>query len=118
MPPEDRSEPLHVLQEHRLPLPVRADDRVVKGHRQLDDRVEPRERPVAREHLLDGHPRMPGPEDVDQASGQDRLGEPLAAALTDRGELGRFDRVQVVADGPSSIDSGHLRRRSSGRSAA
>ena len=52
------AEPLDVLQEHRLPLAVGADDGVVIGHRQLDDRVEARERPVAREHLLDRHPRM------------------------------------------------------------
>ena len=43
VPPEDRAEALDVLQEHRLPLAVGPDDRVVIGHRQLDDRVKARE---------------------------------------------------------------------------
>jgi hypothetical protein len=54
--PELRAEALDVLQEHRLALPVGADHGVVIAHRQLDDRVEPRERPVTGKHLLDGHP--------------------------------------------------------------
>ena len=82
VPPEDRAEPLDVLQEHRLPLAVGADDRVVIGHRQLDDRVEARERAVPREHLLDGHPRVARAEDVDQPA---RRGSPRRTAPTPRG---------------------------------
>ena len=93
VPPEDRAEPLDVLQEHRLPLPVRADDRVVIRHRQLDDRMEARERPVAREHLLDGHPRVARPEDVDEPSRQDRRREPRRASRI-AVELRRLDRVE------------------------
>ena len=80
VPPEDRPEALDVLQEHRLPLAVGPDDRVVIGHRQLDDRVEPRERAVAREHLLDGHPRMARAEDVDQPAARGSSPAKRAAA--------------------------------------
>jgi len=34
-------EPADVFEKHRLPLPVRADDQVVKRQGQLDDRMKP-----------------------------------------------------------------------------
>jgi hypothetical protein len=74
-------EPLGALDEHRLPLAVRADDLRVEGHRELDDRVEPRIRAVAREHLLDGDPRVAGAEDVHEAAAADRVRADLARAL-------------------------------------
>ena len=58
--------------------PLAPDDLGVERHRQLGDRVEPRVRAVAREHLLDRDPRVAGPEQVDEAAGGDRLGAPLA----------------------------------------
>src|SRR5262245_3763596 len=38
----------HVLEEHRLPLAVRAHHEIMKAEREFDDRIEPRERSVAR----------------------------------------------------------------------
>src|SRR5271166_2305003 len=81
--PEHRAEALDVLQEHRLALPVGADHMVVIAHRQLDDRVEPRERPVAGKHLLDGDPRMPRAEDMHQPAGQDGRRESLGGLAND-----------------------------------
>ena len=92
-----RPEPLDVLQEHRLPLAVGADDRVVEGHRQFDDRVEPRERSVPREQLLDRHPRVARAEDVHEPALQDRAGE-VVGRRADRVELRRFDGIQRRED--------------------
>ena len=50
---DDLGQAGHALDEHRLALAVGADDLGVERHRQLGDRVEPRVRAVAREHLLD-----------------------------------------------------------------
>ena len=66
--------PRHPLDEHRLPLPVRADDLRVEGHRELDDRVEAGIRAVAREHLLDRDARVAGAEEVDEPAAGDRVG--------------------------------------------
>ena len=77
VPQDARSKAAHVLEEHRLPLPIRADDEIVEAERQLDDRIEPRERAVARPHLLDHDAAVAGAEDVHHASGEDRLGEPV-----------------------------------------
>ena len=57
-------QPAHVFQEHRLPLAVGADDEIVKRQRQFDDRIEARERAVARPHFLDHDAAVPGAEDV------------------------------------------------------
>src|SRR5829696_5826510 len=74
-------EPLGALDEHRLPLAVRADDLRMEGHRELDDRVEPRIRAVAREHLLDRDPRMAGAEHVHESAAADRVRADPARAL-------------------------------------
>ena len=50
------SEPAHVFEEHRLPLAVRADDEIVKGKREFDDRIEAGKRTVTRPHFLDHDP--------------------------------------------------------------
>ena len=97
--------PAHPLDEHRLTLAVGADDRVVIAHRQLDDRVEARERAVPREHLLDGHPRVPGAEDMDEATGEDRVGAG-GGHLRDRVRLG----LDAVEQRPGSRDEPCLSR--------
>ena len=81
----------HALDEHRLPLAVRADDLRVEGHRELDDRVEARVGAVAREHLLDGDPRVAGAEEVDEPVAGDRVGAEPARGL-DRLVLARRRR--------------------------
>src|SRR5262245_46074395 len=68
------TETLHALDEHRLALPVGAHDLRVERHRQLDDRMEARKGPVAREHLLDGDPGVPGAERVDEPAAADGVG--------------------------------------------
>ena len=84
------------LDEHRLALAVRADDLGVERHRQLDHRVEPRVRAVAREHLLDRDARVAGPEQVDEAVVRDRLGAPAAGGL-DGLALGRRQALEQDA---------------------
>ena len=72
-PGEDlRGEALRALDEHRLALPVRADDLGVEGHRELDERVEAGIGAVAREELLDRDPRVAGAEDVHEPAAGDR----------------------------------------------
>ena len=66
--------PSVALDEHRLPLAVGPDDLGVERHRQLGDRVEPRVRAVAREHLLERDARVAGPEQVDEPAVGDGRG--------------------------------------------
>src|SRR5437762_6357645 len=42
----------NIFQEHRLPLAVRANDGIVKGEREFDNRVEAGEGTVTRPHLF------------------------------------------------------------------
>ncbi len=91
------------LDEHRLALSVGSDDLGVERHRQLDDGVEPRVGPVAREHLLDRDAGVPGPEEVDEAVRGDRLGAPAAGGLDPLGlRLGdaREDHGSFMQTGP------------------
>jgi hypothetical protein len=94
---QDRpGEPLDPLDEHRLALAVRADDLGVVGHAQLDDRVEARVRAVAREHLLDGDPRVARAEEVHQPAAADRPRAEGAGAL-DLLRLGALDPLEHLA---------------------
>ena len=70
-----------VLEKHRLPLAIGTDDLVVKRERQLDDRVEAGERPVAGPHFLDHDPAVPGAKQVNHAPGEDAPGKPLGGLL-------------------------------------
>ena len=95
---DDLGEAWRPLDEHRLALAVRADHLGVERHRQLDDRVEPRIRAVAGEHLLHGDPRVAGPEQVHEPVGGDRVGAPVARGL-DRLRLGRRPRGRARRGG-------------------
>ena len=70
-----------VFEEHGLPLAVRADDGVVGGEGEFDDRVEAGEGAVARPHFLDHHATMARPEEMYHTTGQDRSGEKLCNFL-------------------------------------
>ena len=81
-----------VLEEHRLPLAVGADDEVVERQRQLDDRVKSGEAAVARELYFDWDARVAGAEEVHEAvrPGLDPVlvhVDPFGAAA---GQSGRF----------------------------
>src|SRR5712691_4833375 len=78
---DDLGETWRALDEYRLALAVGADDLGVKGHRELDDRVEARVRAVAGKHLLDRDPRVAGSEEVDEAARADGLRADTAGAL-------------------------------------
>ena len=66
-------EALHPLDEHGLTLAVGADDLGVVRHRELDHRVEPGVRAVARKHLLHRDARVPGAEQVHEPASADRI---------------------------------------------
>ena len=68
IPQDHLPQPLHMFEEHGLPLAVGAHDDVVVGQRQLHDGMEARKAAVAREHLLDEDTRVAGPEEVHQAA--------------------------------------------------
>ena len=70
-----------VLEKHRLPLAIGTDDLVVKRERQLDDRVETGERPVARPHFLHHNPAVPRAKQVNHSPGEDAPGKPLGSLL-------------------------------------
>src|SRR5262245_44420634 len=57
-----------------LPQSVRADDQVVEGQPQFDDRVPADEAPLPRRHLLAEHAAVADAEEVYQSVGGDRLG--------------------------------------------
>ena len=75
------SETFDSLDEHRLPLPVRANDLGMEGHRELDDRMEPGVRAVARKHLLDRNPRVARAEEMDETARGDGVGAHGAGAV-------------------------------------
>ena len=78
-----------VFQEHRLPLPIGANDQIVKRNRQLDDGIETGKGAVTGPHLLDHDARVAAAENMHHAPGQDRLREPvrrLADRLVLRGD--------------------------------
>jgi hypothetical protein len=91
----------YVFQEHRLSLAVRSDHQVVETQGKLDDRVEPGEGPVTRPHFFDENAAVARPKQMDHASGQDRLREPvrrlfdgLLLVLNDTNQFARF--VQII----------------------
>ena len=96
-------EPRDALDEHGLPLAVGADDLSVEGGGELDHRAEAREGTVAREHLLDRHPRVPTAEGVDEAAGLDRVRGPRGRRR-DRRRLGALDLTHQLdrAFGPAA----------------
>ena len=71
--------------------------------------MEAGERAVAREHLLDGDPRVARPEEVDETAGADRVGAEPA-------RLG--DRLRLVLDAGRAVggveEAGFPRRPGSG----
>src|ERR687893_767175 len=100
-------EPLHALDEHRLPLAVDSHHLGVERHRELGHRVEPRVRAVPGEQLLDGDPGVPGAEGVDEAAGADRLGADLGRALQRR--LLPLDAREQLAGGADEPRAGRGR---------
>src|SRR5687767_13071042 len=52
-----------IFEEHRLPLPIRPNDSIMKRERELNDRIETGKRAVARPHLLNQDPAVPGTEE-------------------------------------------------------
>ena len=91
--PEDGAESLDVFEEHGLALAVGTDDRVVKGHGEFDDGMEPWERSIAREDFFYGHARVAGAEDMDESIGGDAACEAIGGLL-DAGPLIVFDGVE------------------------
>ena len=103
-------QPADILQEHRLPLAVRADDQVMKAQRQLDDRIEAGERAVARPHFLDQNPAVARAEQMDHAPGQNRFREPIGRLLNGRLLL-LYDGEQFTAFLQVPRSRTHGRRR-------
>ena len=97
----------HPLDEHRLALPIRADDLRVKRHRQLDERIEARVRAVAWEQLLDRHARMAGAERVDEPAGRDRV-RAQPARRVERLRL-RLQTVEQLAGAREKLRRGRSR---------
>src|SRR5919109_4599531 len=87
------AKPLHMLEEHRLALSVRADHEVVKRQGKLDNRVKAREAAMAREHLFDEDARVSRAEEMDETIACNGLRTKLGGAL-DVVHLGRFDAVE------------------------
>ncbi len=57
-----------------LPEAVRADDRVVVGKPQFDNRVPADEAALPRGHFFAHHPRVPAAKQMNQPIGRDRRG--------------------------------------------
>ena len=105
-------EPLDALDEHRLPLAVRAHDLRVEGHRELHDRVKPRIGAVAGEELLDRDPRVTGAEGVDKPVGGDCV-RADAARVVECVLLRRFDALEELPSGCQEAVFGPCRHSSS-----
>src|SRR3989442_6456958 len=78
----------HILQEHRLPLPVGADDHVMETERQLDDRIKAGERSITWPHFLDHDSTVTTAEQVYHPPGKNSSRKPFRRL---------FDRVFLPA---------------------
>ena len=82
-----------MLEEHGLPLAVRADHQVVVGEGELDDGMEAGEAAVAGEHLFDNDARMSRAEEVDESVACNGIGTDFGGPL-DGIELRGFDSFE------------------------
>jgi hypothetical protein len=94
----------NALDEHRLPLAIRAGDLGMEGHRQLDERMPARIRAVSREHLLHRNAGMAGAERVHDAAAADRCSGDRCRRV-ERRRLRLLDPIQHVS---GLIDPSHV----------